>query len=154
MLAPSVLQPRKSEVKHGIRQREQEARRQRANRSTAPSTSATASIARESRTPTRTKAPSMRQSPQRAPGRKPDSGALAWPSIGLRGAHRAEQRVPRALAGPSSKFPRRKIVCFVQPWSKSTILRSLKAKTLDYLRYRKAHTRTTGKKVRFSLPKP
>ena len=75
----------------------------------------------------------MRQSPQRAPGRKPDSGALAW---------------------PSSEFPLRGIVNCVQPWSKSTILRSLKAKTLDYLRYRKAHTRTTGKNVRFSLPRP
>ena len=68
-----------------------------------------------------------------APGRKPDSGALAW---------------------PSSEFPLRRIVSLVQPWSKSTILRSLKAKTLDYLRYRKAHTRTTGKNVRFSLPRP
>ena len=137
MLAPSVLQPRKSQVKHGVRHRKQprkqEARRQRASRSTAPSASATASIARESRTPTRTRAPSMRQSPQRAPGRKPDSGALAW---------------------PSSEFPLRRIVSLVQPWSKSTILRSLKAKTLDYLRYRKAHTRTTGKNVRFSLPRP
>lgn len=155
MLASSVLQPRKSEVKHGVRHRKQEAQRQRANRSTTPSTSATASIARESRTPQRAPEPPVcAKAPQRAPGRKPGSGALAWPSSGLRGANRAEQRVPRALAGPSSKFPRRKIVCFVQPWSKLTILRSLKAKTFDYLRYRKAHTRTTGKNVRFSLPMP
>ena len=92
--------------------------------------------------------------PPRAPGRKPGSGALAEPSSGLRGANRAEQRVPRALAGPSSEFPRRKIVNLVQPWSKQAILRSLKAKTRDYLRYRKAYTRTTDKNVRFSLPRP
>lgn len=89
-----------------------------------------------------------------APGRKPGSRALTEPSIGLRDVNRAEQRVPRALAGPSREFPRRKIVNLVQPWSKLTILRSLKAKTRDYLRYRKAHTRTTGKNVRFSLPRP
>ena len=77
--------------------------------------------------------PACARSPRRAPGRKPDSGALAW---------------------PSSEFPLRRIVNLVQPWSKSTILRSLKAKMLDYLRYRKAHTRTTGKNVRFSLPRP
>ena len=68
-----------------------------------------------------------------APGRKPGSGALAE---------------------PNSEFPRRRIVNLVQPWSKQAILRSLKAKTHDYLRYRKAHTRTTGKNVRFSLPMP
>lgn len=34
-----------------------------------------------------------------------------------------------------------------------TILRSIKAKTHDYLRYRKARTRTTGKNVRFPLPR-
>ena len=99
----------------------------------APSASETAPIVRESRTPTRTRAPSMRQGPQRAPGRKPDSGALAE---------------------PNSEFPLRRIVNLVQPWSKSTILRSLKVKTRDYLHYRKAHTRTTGKNVRFSLPRP
>ena len=72
MLAPSVLQPRKSEVKHGVRHREQrrkqEARRQHANRNTTPSTSATASIVRENRSPQRARPPSMRQSPQHAPG--------------------------------------------------------------------------------------
>ena len=36
------------------------------------------------------------QSPQRAPGRKPGSGALTEPSIGLRDVNRAEQRVPAA----------------------------------------------------------
>lgn len=183
MLAPSVLQPRKSEVKHGVRHREQPrkqgARRQRANRNTAPNTSATASIARESRTPLRAPEPPAcararqrapgpsacrnprrapeppaRQSPQRAPGRKPGSGALTEPSIGLRDVNRAEQRVPRAVAEPSSEFPLRRIVNFVQLRSKLTILRSLKAKTRDYLRYREAHTRTTGKIVRFSLPIP
>ena len=71
--------------------------------------------------------------PQRTPGRKPGS---------------------RTLAGPSSEFPLRRIVNLVQPWSKLTILRSLKAKTRDYLRYRKAHTRTTGKIVHFSLTRP
>ena len=95
-----------------------------------------------------------RQSPHRAPGRKPGSGALTEQTIGLRDANRAKRRVPRALAGPSSEFPQRKIVNFVQPWSKRTIFRSLKAKTRDYLRYRKAHTRTTGKNVHFSLPRP
>lgn len=93
-------------------------------------------------------------SPQRTPGRKPGSGALIEPTIGLRDANRATRRVPRALAGPSSESPRRRIVNFVRPWSKQAILRSLKAKTRDYLRYRKAHTRTTDKNVHFSLPRP
>lgn len=75
--------------------------------------------------------------PPRAPGRKPGSGALAGPSSGLRGANRAEQRVPRALAGPSSELPLRRIANFVQPWSKETILRRLRAKTHDSSRYRK-----------------
>ena len=229
MLASSVLQPRKSEVKHGVRHREQPrkqgARRQRANRNTTPNTSATASIARESRTPyarqnpqhapgptsarqaperarppsapdpparqnprrapepasacqspqrmpeppTRARTParagtktwwvrcrpcSGEPSPQRTPGRKPGSGALIEPTIGLRDANRATRRVPRALAGPSSESPRRRIVNFVRPWSKQAILRSLKAKTRDYLRYREAHARTTDKNVHFSLPRP
>ena len=216
MLASSVLQPRKSEVKHGVRHRKQprkqEARRQRANRNTTPSTSATASIARERRTPLRApepqhapepasahQAPSACQapstpepasacqnpqrtpepqraraparagtktwwvrcrpcsgepSPQRTPGRKPGSGALIEPTIGLRDANRATRRVPRALAGPSSESPRRRIVNFVRPWSKQAILRSLKAKTRDYLRYREAHARTTDKNVHFPLPRP
>lgn len=93
-------------------------------------------------------------SPQRTPGRKPGSGALIEPTIGLRDANRATRRVPRALAGPSSESPRRRIVNFVRPWSKQAILRSLKAKTRDYLRYREAHARTTDKNVRFSLPRP
>lgn len=93
-------------------------------------------------------------SPQRTPGRKPGSGALIEPTIGLRDANRATRRVPRALAGPSSESPRRRIVNFVRPWSKQAILRSLKAKTRDYLRYREAHARTTDKNVRFSLPIP
>ena len=80
--------------------------------------------------------PRARQSPN-APGRKPGSGALAGPSSGLRGANRAEQRVPRALAGPSSELPLRRIANFVQPWSKETILRRLRAKTHDSSRYRK-----------------
>ena len=75
--------------------------------------------------------------PPRAPGRKPGSGALAEPSSGLRGANRAKQRVPRALAGPSSELPLRRIANFVQPWSKETILRRLRAKTHDSSRYRK-----------------
>ena len=103
--------------------------------------------------PTRARTPA-RQSPQRAPGRKPGSGALTEPSIGLRDVNRAEQRVPRAVAEPSSEFPLRRIVNFVQLRSKLTILRSLKAKTHDYLRYRKAHTRTTDKNVRSPLPRP
>ena len=93
-------------------------------------------------------------SPQRTPGRKPGSGALIEPTIGLRDANRATRRVPRALAGPSSESPRRRIVNFVRPWSKQAILRSLKAKTRDYLRYREAHARTTDKNVHFSLPRP
>lgn len=104
--------------------------------------------------PQRARPPSMRQSPQHAPGRKPGSRASTEPSIELRIVNLAKRRVPRALAGPSSEFPQRKIVNFVQPWSKRTIFRSLKAKTRDYLRYRKAHTRTTGKNVHFSLPRP
>ena len=90
----------------------------------------------------------------RVPGRKPGSGASAEPTIGLRNANRATRRVPRALAGPSSESPRRRIVNFVRPWSKQAILRSLKAKTRDYLRYREAHTRTTDKNVHFPLPRP
>ena len=43
---------------------------------------------------------------------------------------------------------------FVQPWSELAILRSLKAKTRDYLRYREAHARTTDKNVHFPLPRP
>lgn len=93
-------------------------------------------------------------SPQRTPGRKPGSGALIEPTIGLRDANRATRRVPRALAGPSSESPRRRIVNFVRPWSKQAILRSLKAKTRDYLRYREAHARTTDKNVHFPLPRP
>ena len=50
------------------------------------------------------------------PGRKPGSGALAE---------------------PSSELPLRKIANFVQPWSKETILRRLRAKTHDSSRYRK-----------------
>ena len=106
------------------------------------------------RNPLRAPEPPARQSPQRAPGRKPGSGALTEPSIGLRDVNRAEQRVPRAVAEPSSEFPLRRIVNFVQLRSKLTILRSLKAKTHDYLRYREAHARTTDKNVRFSLPIP
>ncbi len=93
-------------------------------------------------------------SPQRTPGRKPGSGALIEPTIGLRDANRATRRVPRALAGPSSESPRRRIVNFVRPWSKQAILRSHKAKTRDYLRYREAHARTTDKNVHFPLPRP
>ena len=92
--------------------------------------------------------------PQRTPGRKPGSGALIEPTIGLRDANRATRRVPRALAGPSSESPRRRIVNFVRPLSIQEILRSLKAKTRDYLRYREAHARTTDKNVHFSLPRP
>ena len=71
--------------------------------------------------------------PQRKPGRKSDFGVLSEPSSGL---------------------SRRRIVNCVQPRSKLTILRSLKAKTHDYLRHRKAHARTTDKNVHFSLPRP
>lgn len=94
------------------------------------------------------------KTPQRAPRRKPGSGASTEPSIGPRNVNRAKHQVPRAAAEPSSEFPRRRIVVFVRPWSKLTILRSLKAKTHDYLRYRKAQTRTTGKNVHFPLPRP
>ena len=67
------------------------------------------------------------------PGRKPGSGAL-----------------PK----PSSEFPRRGIAIFVQPRSKETILRRLRAKTRDSSRYRKTHTRTNDKNVHLSLPRP
>ena len=67
---------------------------------------------------------------------------------------RAEQRAPRAVAEPSSEFPLRRIVNFVQLRSKLTILRSLKAKMHDYLRYRETHARTTDKNVHFPLPRP
>lgn len=200
MLATSLLQPRKSEVKHGVRhrkqRRKQEARRQHANRSTTPSTSETASIARERRTPyarqspqhapepasarqapSACQAPPARQSPPaharppararapRVPGRKPGGFAAGHvltsraPSA-RRDENRALERQPsrpsdfETLIEPSSEFPRRKIVNLVQPWSILTILRSLKAKTRDYLRYRKAHTRTTDKNVHFPLPRP
>ena len=70
---------------------------------------------------------------QRTPGRKPG---------------------PESLTEPNSEFSRQKIANSVQPWSELAILRSPKAKTHDYLRYRKAHTRTTDKNVRFPLPRP
>ena len=59
---------------------------------------------------------------------------LTEPSIKLRDANLAKYQVPRVLAEPSSELPLRKTVNFVQPWSELTILRSLKAKTRDYLR--------------------
>ena len=92
--------------------------------------------------------------PQRTPGRKPGSGALIEPTIGLLIVNLTKHQVPRALAEPSSELPRRRIVNFVRPWSKLTILRSITTKTHDYLRYRKAHTRTTDKNVHFPLPRP
>lgn len=92
-------------------------------------------------TPDACQDPSARRDENRAPERQPsrpsDFGALIEPSIGLRDVNRAERRVPRALAGPSSEFPLRKIANFVQPWSKETILRRLRAKTHDSSRYRK-----------------
>ena len=120
--------------------------------------------------PAHARTPNARQSPsapepQRAPGRKPGGFAAGHvltsraPSA-RRDENRALERQPsrpsdfETLIEPSSEFPRRKIVNLVQPWSILTILRSLKAKTRDYLRYRKAHTRTTDKNVHFSLPRP
>ena len=173
MLAPSVLQPRKSEVKHGVRHREQPRKQEaRGNTQTATPPQAQARPRQSpgnAEPPTRARAParagtktwwvrcrpcSGEPSPQRTPGRKPGSGALIEPTIGLRDANRATRRVPRALAGPNSESPRRRIVNFVRPWSKQAILRSLKAKTRDYLRYREAHARTTDKNVHFPLPRP
>lgn len=65
-------------------------------------------------TPDACQDPSARRDENRAPERQPsrpsDFGALIEPSIGLRDVNRAERRVPRALAGPSSEFPRRRIV--------------------------------------------
>ncbi len=120
----------------------------------APEPPARQSPPAHARAPSACRNPRRMPGPQRAPGRKPGSGASTEPTIGLRDVNRAEQRVPRAVAEPSSEFPLRRIVNFVQLRSKLTILRSLKAKTRDYLRYREAHTRTTGKIVRFSLPIP
>ena len=93
--------------------------------------------------------PDARQNPS-----APEPPARAGTKTGLRDVNRAEQRVPRAVAEPSSEFPLRRIVNFVQLRSKLTILRSLKAKTHDYLRYREAHTRTTDNNVHFPLPIP
>ena len=70
---------------------------------------------------------------QRTPGRKPG---------------------PESLTEPNSEFSRQKIAKSVQPLSGLAILRSPKAKTHDYLRYRKAPTQTTDKKVHFPLPRP
>ena len=89
-----------------------------------------------------------------APRRKPGSGASTEPSIELLIVGLAKHQVPRALAEPSSELPRRRIVNFVQPWSKLTILRSITTKTHDYLRYREAHARTIDKNVRSPLPRP
>ena len=61
---------------------------------------------------------------------------------------------PESLTEPNSEFSRQKIANSVQPWSELAILRSPKAKTHDYLRYRKAPTQTTDKKVHFPLPRP
>ena len=183
MLAPSVLQPRKSEVKHGVRHREQPRKQEaRGNTQTATPPQAQArprqspgnadpplrvpgpqrararqrapGPQRMPEPPTRARTPARARTPQRAPGRKPGSGASTEPTIGLRDVNRAEQRVPRAVAEPSSEFPLRRIVNFVRPWSILTILRSLKAKTHDYLRYRETHARTTDKNVRSPLPRP
>ena len=158
MLAPSVLQPRKSEVKHGVRHREQPRKQEaRGNTQTAtpPQAQARPRLSPgNAEPPTRARTPARARTPQRAPGRKPGSGASTEPTIGLRDVNRAEQRVPRAVAEPSSEFPLRRIVNFVRPWSILTILRSLKAKTHDYLRYRETHARTTDKNVRSPLPRP
>lgn len=109
MFAPSVLQPRKSEVKHGVRHREQprkqEARRQRANRNTTPSTSATASIVRESQSPPararppRVQEPRAHQAPParaRPPTHARTSAAHARTPGARRDprAHQDENRVP------------------------------------------------------------
>ena len=111
----------------------------------------------------RTPPPSVRQDETGGPARenaptraetKTGLEASTEPSSGPRNVNRAKHQVPRAVAEPSSEFPRRRIVVFVRPWSKLTILRSLKAKTHDYLRHRKAQTRTTGKNVHFPLPRP
>ena len=172
MLAPSVLQPRKSEVKHGVRHREQPRKQEaRGNTQTAtppqaqarprqspgnaePPTRARAPACARARqrapgpqrmpgppstpepasacqNPQRTPEPQRARAParagtktwwvrcrpcsgepssQRTPGRKPGSGALIEPTIGLRDANRATRRVPRALAGPSSESPRQRIV--------------------------------------------
>ena len=174
--------------------------------------------------PTRARAPACARARQRAPGpqrmpgprrvlgRKPSSGALTEPSIGLPNVDRAKRQAlvalakpspqrasprrapgrnraperkpsraarsrsisqagpqrtptpPRCMPGrkpgfgalpkPSSEFPRRGIAIFVQPRSKETILRRLRAKTRDSSRYRKAHTRTNDKNVHLSLPRP
>ena len=61
---------------------------------------------------------------------------------------------PESLTEPNSEFSRQKIANSVQPWSELAILRSPKAKTHDYLRYRKAPTQTTDKKAHFPLPRP
>ena len=155
MLAPSVLQPRKSEVKHGVRHREQPRKQEaRGNTQTATPPQAQARPRQSpgnAEPPTRARAPACARARQRAPGPQrmpgpqhartpqrarapsarrdePGSGALIEPTIGLRDANRATRRVPRALAGPSSESPRRRIVNFVRPWSKQAILRSLKPK--------------------------
>ena len=123
------------------------------------------------------------RAPERQPSRASDFGMLIELSTKLpwhypsrvpssQSISRAEQRVLRALPRPSSRrtpgrkpgpesltepnseFSRQKIANSVQPWSELAILRSPKAKTHDNLRYRKAHTRTTGKIVHFSLPRP
>ena len=113
--------------------------------------------------------PSARQDENRAPERQPsrpsDFGMLIELSIKFpehypsrapnsQSSSRVKQRVPRALAGPSSEFPLRRIVNFVRPWSKQAILRSITTKTHDYLRYREAHARTIDKNVRSPLPRP
>ena len=68
---------------------------------------------------------------------------------------RANPKIPLIVAGSAAVAVMVALILhFVQPWSILTILRSLKAKTRDYLRYREAHARTTDKNVRFSLPIP
>ena len=123
------------------------------------------------------------RAPERQPSRASDFGMLTEPSTKFpwhypsqvpysQSISRAERRVLRALPRPSSRrtpgrkpgpesltepnseFSRQKIANSVQPWSELAILRSPKAKTHDYLRYRKARTRTTGRNVRFPLPRP
>ena len=102
--------------------------------------------------------PSARQDENRAPERQPsrasDFGMLTEPSSELPWHYPSRAPNSQSISRAKQRVPAAKNRHFVQPWSKQAILRSLKAKTRDYLRYRKAHTRTTGKNVHFSLPIP
>lgn len=107
MLAPSVLQPRKSEVKHGVRHREQPRKQEaRGNTQTATPPQAQAQQRQspgKAVPPTRTTVPSMRQSPsvRRAPPARARPPSVPDPTSACQSPP-AHARTPDARQDPSA----------------------------------------------------